>query len=266
LLSSISNLSALSIQELIMNWQKNILISLLMIIVITAASVTARADAFEAPPEVENLVKKFYKHYQYWGGSKCLLIEDGHEFCALAIDKSAEANPDVREIDMLLTISDQQGNLQAHKILKNWLDSDAMSLSIAEIQFNIWRELKSDGKIFSIITNQEGSSRVYGYYGKDLTFFKLSSHGISLISDPLPIYRFRSENNGSDKFSRTISRRIIVIKDQGDQQLLVVRASLCEDDDTVLEKNDCEHKKLKWKNEKMINFNDKFITFSLADI
>ena len=74
-----------------MHCYKNIFTSFFLSWIVFGMSVTARADTFEAPAEVESIVKKNYGKYQFWRGSECLLIDGGHEFCALAIDKSVES-------------------------------------------------------------------------------------------------------------------------------------------------------------------------------
>ena len=260
---SLSDFPSPHMKELVMHCYKNIFTSFFLSWIVFGMSVTARADTFEAPAEVESIVKKNYGKYQFWRGSECLLIDGGHEFCALAIDKSVEDYPDFREIDMLLTISDRKRNILGYKILKNWLDSDAVSLSIDNIQFGIWGKLKSSGRIFSITIKKEGSSRVNSYDGKELTFFKLLNDRISQMSEPISIYRYNNENNGADKFSRAVSRRIIIIKEQNNQQFLATRVSACEDDETIPEKNNCNNRKVKWKNEKTVRFEDKFVDFDL---
>ena len=262
---SLSDFPSSHMKELVMHCCKNILISFFLSWIVFGMSVTARADSFEAPAEVESIVKKNYEKYQFWRGSECLLIDGGHEFCALAIDKSVEDYPDFREIDMLLTISDRKRKILGYKILKNWLDSDGMSLSIDNIQFGIWEKLKSNGRIFSITIKEEGSSRVNSYDGKELTFFKLLNDRILQISNPISIYKFNSENDMADKFSRAISRRIIIIKEQNNQQFLVTRVSACEDDDTVPEKNNCNNRKVKWKNEKIVRFDNEFMDLGSSD-
>ena len=219
------------------------------------------ADSFQPPDAVLEIIKKSYSKFEIGNDSTCLRINSGGELCAIAIDKTVEENPDFRDIDMLLTHSKNGKEVDTFKIYDDFLSSDAILQEISKIDFKIWDKLKSVGKIFSITINFYGPSRIYHYHAKELTFFKLMGDDIIKISEPLSTYLYRGENDGQDKFSSHTEKRIILVKEQKNSQILVIKASVCEDDDATLEKYRCENKKPKWVNEEEVVFNDKSIKF-----
>ena len=221
----------------------------------------ASADSFQPPDAALEIIKKSYPKYEIGYDSICLHVRSGGEFCAIAIDRTVEENPDFREVDMLLTYSKNRKEIDIFKIYDNFLGSDAVTYEISKIDFDIWDKLRSKGKIFSITINANGSSRVNQYHKKELTFFKLMNNKIIKISEPLSIYLYRNENNGRDKFSSHTEKRIILIKEQKNSQILSTRVSVCDDDDTTLEKDRCDNKKPKWMNEEELKFNDQSIKF-----
>ena len=220
------------------------------------------ADSFQPPDAVLEIIKKSYSKFEIGNDSTCLRINSGGELCAIAIDKTVEENPDFRDVDMLLTHSKNGKEVDTFKIYDNFLGGDAVTYEIFKIDSKIWSKLKSTGKIFSITISAYGSSRVNQYHEKELTFFKLMNDKIIKISEPLSIYLYTNENNGHDKFSSHTEKRIILIKEQNNSQILSTKISVCDDDDTTLEKYRCDNKKPKWVSEEEVKFNDKSIKFS----
>ena len=89
----------------------------------------------------------------------------------------------------------------------------------------------------------------------------MTNDKIIKISEPLSILFYTNENDGGDKFSSHTEKRIILIKEQKNNQILVINVSVCEDDDTILGKDRCDNRKPRWVNEEEVKFNDHSIKF-----
>lgn len=226
-----------------------------------AFPVGAHADSFQPSDAVLKIIEKSYSKFEIRNDSTCLRVSAGGEFCAIAIDKTVEENIDFRDVDMLLTYSKTGEIIDIFKIYNDFLGGDAITYEITKIDFNIWDKLRSTGQIFSITISAYGSSRVNQYHENQLTFFKLMNSEIITISEPLSIYLYTNENNGQDKFSAHTVKRIIIIKEKDNSQVLSIRVSVCDDDDTILEKDRCDNKKPKWMNEEELKFNEQSIKF-----
>jgi hypothetical protein len=221
----------------------------------------ASADSFQPPDAILEIIKRSYSKFEIGNDSTCLRISSGGEFCAIAIDKTVEKNPDSRSIDMLLTFSKDKSKVNVYKIFDNFLDDDGGSSEISKVEFKIWEKLKSKGKVFSLAIGVSGGSRVYTYYATELTFFKLTDEQIFKISNAITMTRSNSESNGADKFSRHMEKRIIIIKEQKNDQFLLPKVSVCDDHDAILKKDRCDNKAPNWVNEGEIKFNDQSINF-----
>ena len=209
--------------------------------------------------EIEKTIGQHYSSYELTE-QQCISIGDGEELYVLGVEKGHDG--DFPEVDIFLVQLDKHRRIKNYKILEDWLSPDSFSVYVDRVEFGIWKTLKSNGKIFSLLRSYEHTRRYFPAAYKILNFFKISSNSITQISSDLEMSVFYGEVD--DKNSLTVNadlKRILQIKNKNNQQFLQVKISGCKSEDATYE--ECSDKKPQWKNEKLINFNDEFIDFEL---
>jgi hypothetical protein len=225
-----------------------------------SSGLTHATDGCKLTMEIEKTIGQNYSSYELTD-QKCISIGGGEELHVLGVKKGHDG--DFPEVDIVLLQLDTHKRIKNYKILEDWLSPDAFSVFVGGVEFGVWKTLKSNGKIFSLLRGHEHNKRYNPAAYNILNFFKISPNSITQISSDLEVSSYYAEFD--DKNGLTVNadiKRILLIKNKNNQQFLQVKKSGCKSEDPTYE--ECSDKKPQWQNEKLVKFNDEFIDFDLG--
>jgi hypothetical protein len=146
-----------------------------------SSGLTHATDGCKLTMEIEKAIGQNYSSYELTD-QKCISIGDGEELYVLGVEKGDDGV--FPEVDIFLAQLDKYKRIKNYKILEDWLTRDVHRVRVERVEFGIWKTLKSNGKIFSLLINHESYNRYHLGGFKFLNFFKIT---------PNDIFRFASE-------------------------------------------------------------------------